>query len=237
MATRKTPTKKPAAKKPATKRATPKAKPTATDKAVSAPVEAPEAAEATTTPADTPKPASVDDAPTTGLSVATGEGATVQAQSEASLVSSAPEPDKTTASPTEDDADLAVSVIKRVYRGTTFELHPQADGTFKLGEETFKSMTAAAQHVTGATKGISGPRFWLGSSASGRSGSRLTPEQRAARAAQKAAEKARKAEAKASALRAAEVAALGELIAVILKAQESGRLTAEQKATLQAGVE
>jgi len=122
------------------------------------------------------------------------------------------------------------TVIRRVFKGATYELVPQADGTFKLGDETFKSLTAAAKRILGVTGGVSGPRWWLGSSVSGRS--RLTREQRAAREAQKAADKARKAEEKAAALRAAEVTALDEVIGMLREAITDGRLTDEQRAKL-----
>ncbi len=92
-------------------------------------------------------------------------------------------------------------------------------------------MTQAAQHVCGVEKGISGPRFWLGASASG-SGSRLSPEERAARDAEKARKAAEKAEAKAAKVREAEVAAYDVLLDALELAAKGGRLTTEQAARL-----
>ena len=252
MATRKTPTKKPAAKKPATKRATAKAKPTATDKPVSAPVDPPEAHEATLTPDDVPEAASVDDAPNGGEVQVEDQqdggspGEAIEAEAAQPTCDATPEEsvEDSKDQAAEDAASVQIEqdeskveqpaassdVITRKYKGVVYELHPQADGTFKLGDETFKSLTAAAQFLLQVTGGVSGPRWWLGASTSGsgKGGTRLTPEEQAVRAAQKAADKARKGEKRAKALRAAEVAALDELIAMIVKANEDGRLTEEQ---------
>ena len=130
-------------------------------------------------------------------------------------------------------------IIRRTYKGIEYRLERLDDGTFRLdGGEVFKSLTAAGKHVVSGGSGdskvsMSGVRFWLGASASG-AGSRLSPEERAAKAAAKAAEKTRIAEAKASALREKEVAALTKVVEMLEAAASAGRLTPDLVARLHA---
>ena len=147
-----------------------------------------------------------------------------------------------------DAADRATA-IKRTYKGVVYELHPQPDGTFKLGDQVFKSLTAAAQYVLNVTGGVSGPRWWLGASTSGggKGGTRLTPEEQAVRDAEralKAQARAMKAKAKAeeaarkAAVKAGEEARRAEvafdaMIGLLMAAAREGRLTTAQVKTLE----
>ena len=52
------------------------------------------------------------------------------------------------------------TTLERTYKGKTYNLRV-TDAGFALGKRTFKSLTAAAKHVT-QYKSINGVRFWLG---------------------------------------------------------------------------
>ena len=253
-------TRKPRSSKPATKKPTTKATP-ATDEAV----DGPDATEAAPTPADVPEAVSVDDAPNGGEVQVEDQqdggspGEAIEAEAEVPAQDATPEeseqdsPDQAAEDatseqspqdPTEEQAVASSDVITRKYKGVVFQLHPQPDGTFKLGDQTFKSLTAAAQFVLNVTGGVSGPRWWLGASTSGtgKGGSRLTPEEQAVRDAEralKAQERALKAKAKAdeaarkAAAKAAEEAkrteaAFNTMIGLLMAAAREGRLTTAQ---------
>lgn len=51
-------------------------------------------------------------------------------------------------------------VLERTFKGKTYRLRVTEEG-FVLGKKTFRSLTAAAKHVTGY-KSVSGTRWWLG---------------------------------------------------------------------------
>ena len=262
-----------ATKKPATKKPPTKAKPTpATDEAASATVDGPDATEATEAPADVTEAASVDDAPNGGETQvedqldggspdrAIDAEAEVPAQDTTQDESEQAPPDQlvedatseqSPQDPTEEQAAASSDVIRRVYKGTTYELHPQPDGTFKLGQDTHASMTAAAQAVLSVKGGVSGPRFWLGSSGTGKGGTRLTAEEQAVRDAEramKAQERALKAKAKAdetarkAAAKAADEAKRAEaafktMLGMLESAAQKGRLTDAQLARLRSAAE
>jgi len=133
--------------------------------------------------------------------------------------------DKAKADQPEGDA----RTITRVYKGATHTLETLPDGGgFRLdGDQVFRSITAATQAILGVSGGVSGPRWW-GVTKSGSGRSRLSPEERAARDAEKARKAAEKAEAKAAKEREIEVAALDRVIDMLEAAAEVGRLTDEQ---------
>ena len=189
------------------------------------------------------KPGDGPDAPPTGTAVepVPSEDASATAADNAPVTApdaaSTPEAVTEASAPAADDTGDhghdrgdgdALKPVVRVYKGDTYTLHPQADGTFKLGDLVFKSLTAAAQHVLGVSGGVSGPRWWLGSSAS-KTGSRLPVGARKAKA---AAERARKLEAKAKVARDVEIAAWDEVIALLVAAKAAGRLTEKQRERL-----
>lgn len=54
-------------------------------------------------------------------------------------------------------------VLEKKYNGKQYRLYIIREGdelSFKLDNRTFSSMTAAAKHVVGSAREISGPRFW-----------------------------------------------------------------------------
>ena len=258
-----------ATRKTSSKKTPTKAKPTpATDEATSAPVDAPDAIEATMTPADAPEATSVGDAPATGEAQVEDQpdggspDRAIDAEAEVPAPDATPE-ESVEGSPDEAAEDAASKqseqneaegkqpaassdVITRKYKGVVYELHPQEDGTFKLGDQVFKSLTAAAQYVLNVTGGVSGPRWWLGASTSGggKGGTRLTPEEQAVRDAEramKAQERALKAKAKAdeAARKAVEEgkrteAAYDQMIGLLMAAAREGRLTTAQVSRLSA---
>lgn len=55
-------------------------------------------------------------------------------------------------------APKAGAAIEREFKGKTYKLRVTDEG-YAIGKKTFKSLTAAAKHVTGYPS-VSGPRFW-----------------------------------------------------------------------------
>jgi hypothetical protein len=61
--------------------------------------------------------------------------------------------------PRDPQAPAVGTTIERTFKGETYRLKVTAEG-YALGDVTFRTLTAAAKHVT-KYPSISGPRFWL----------------------------------------------------------------------------
>lgn len=54
-------------------------------------------------------------------------------------------------------------VLRKTFHGQTYDLMVVRSGSvfrFELGGRSFSSLTAAAEHVLGKKRGVSGPSFW-----------------------------------------------------------------------------